>query len=595
MMSALVRAFFGAKRGSVAIVAALMIIPLLGFTAVAVDGTRAWLVYSRMSAALDAAALAGARNLNLEAVRRDQEAAAMFWTNLGVREAGWTPGTAIGRGWRSFLDARITVEAPIKVDERTFEVRASAELPTTFARIFAFNSFTMSASAQARRAELGMEIALVLDITGSMDTNCTTPSNRTVANCGVTAVPRAPGQTITALNNNLDLLRVAAADLVNILFGNAERLDNLFVSLVPYASTVNIGPTRTSWLTADARNTLATDYEPVSWRGCVEARSGYAGVPADGDRTDDPPSVVPFRPYLHRSTLGLYTVAGARAPGDNDWARKAWNSMTIGGDAITEFYQLWRGNNNVGPNVGCPIAQVRPLASSKTELLDNIQALRPSFRGGTMANLGLQAGWFTLSPRWRDAWALGAPPAGQTTALPLDYNARNMRKVIVLMTDGANNWYEPNFGFPGTCSGGVNTNSFPTNQGTLPAQAVRPVACPAGNATVTVAPGAPPLNNGDYTGYGRRSERRLGAAIATGAQANTEINARMTTLCNSVKATGITVYTVVLGASIDAATRTLYENCASTASNYFLVSSPDQLRPAFQQIGTQLANLRLLR
>jgi len=52
---------------------------------------------------------------------------------------------------------------------------------------------------------------------------------------------------------------------------------------------------------------------------------------------------------------------------------------------------------------------------------------------------------------------------------------------------------------------------------------------------------------------------------------------------------------VVLGASIDAATRTLYENCASTASNYFLVSSPDQLRPAFQQIGTQLANLRLLR
>jgi len=587
MMSALISAFLGARRGSVAIVAALMIIPLLGFTAVAVDGTRAWLVYSRMTAALDVAALAGARNINLEATRRDQEAAAMFWTNLGVREAGWTPGTAIGRGWLSFLDARITVEAPIKVDERTFEVRASAELPTTFARIFAFNNFTMSASAQARRAELGMEIALVLDVTGSMDTNCGTPSNRTAANCGVTPVPRAPGQTITARNNNMDLLRVAAADLVNILFGNAERLDNLFVSLVPYASTVNIGPTRTSWLTTEAQRTLVDDYAPVSWRGCVEARSG------NGDRTDDPPSVLPFRPYLHLSTLGLYTVAGARQPGDNDWARKAWNSMTIGGDAITEAYQLWRGNNNVGPNVGCPIAQVRPLTASKTELLNNIQALEPSFRGGTMANLGLQAGWFTLSPRWRNTWLLGAAPAGQTTALPLDYNARNMRKVIVLMTDGANSWYLPNFGFPGSCSGGVNNNSFPTNQDTLPAQAVRPLPCPAANATVTVAPGAPLLNNGDYTGYGRLRDGRLGTTNA--AQANTEIDARMTTLCTAVKATGITVYTVVLGASIPAATRTLYENCASGASNYFLVSSPDQLRPAFQQIGTQLANLRLLR
>ncbi|RYZ24692.1 MAG: hypothetical protein EOP49_45625, partial [Sphingobacteriales bacterium] len=38
----------------------------------------------------------------------------------------------------------------------------------------------------------------------------------------------------------------------------------------------------------------------------------------------------------------------------------------------------------------------------------------------------LLGGWFTLSPRWRAAWNLGAAPAGQATALPLDYGTRYM-------------------------------------------------------------------------------------------------------------------------------------------------------------------------
>ena len=77
----------------------------------------------------------------------------------------------------------------------------------------------------------------------------------------------------------------------------------------------------------------------------------------------------------------------------------------------------------------------------------------------------------------------------------------------------------------------------------------------------------------------------------------------MAQLCNDIKTdpvTGrerITIYTVVLNTAgnVDAATQTLYQNCASTPANYYLVSQPTQLRPAFQQIGQQLANLRLVR
>ena len=592
------------RRGTVALVMALVAVPLFGVIGIAVDGARAWLLQSRLNTALDAAALAGARNINAAAATRNAEVAAMFWTNMGMRDPTYSASRTTAQSWRSFMDASVRLQAMQAVDENTFEVRASATLPTTFARVIGRNELSMEKFARARRADLGMELALVLDITGSMDTNCTTPGDRTAGSCGVTAVPRAPGTTVTTRNTNIDLLRVAAADLVNILYGNRDTVPNLWVSVVPYTTTVNIGPGRRGWLSAQAQATLDGDFNPTTWRGCVEARVGYAGAPADGDRNDYTPAEAPFRPFYYRSTLGQYTRNGDRVPGDNDWARKLWTATTVGGDAITENWQTWRGNYQVGPNVGCPQTPILPLTTSKTTVLDTIQGLRSTFRGGTMANQGLLGGWFTLSPRWRATWNLGAAPAGQTTALPLDYNARNMRKAIVLMTDGANNWFDSPYGFPGACSDtNASTSSFPTAAAGFsapgPAQAIRPVGCPAANqtASVTVAAGAPAIaNNADYTGYGRLAERRLGATITTNGQAQTEINSRMSTLCTTIKARGIVIYTVVLdtsGNATNAETRTLYQGCATAPDTYFFVSAPDQLRPAFQAIGSQLANLRL--
>ena len=246
---------------------------------------------------------------------------------------------------------------------------------------------------------------------------------------------------------------------------------------------------------------------------------------------------------------------------------------------------------------------VLPLTAGKTPVLNTIQSLRPTFRGGTMGNLGLLAGWFTLRPRWRAAWALGPAPAGQATPLPLDYRTRYMRKVVVMMTDGNNEWHDAPNGFPGGCSNTTaSTASYPSGAGAPgPAQAIRPVACPLASqvGNVLAAAGAPVIaNNADYTGYGRLRDGRLGAGVTTNAQAQTEINTRAAALCSTMKATGITIYTVVLdtsGSSTSAATRALYQGCASTAENYFLVSQPTALRTAFQQIGSQLANLRILK
>lgn len=579
------------RRGNITVMVALLMVPLAGFVGLATDGARAWVLQSRLYTALDAAALAMARNVGVAAATRDLEAAGMFWTNFSAPRTTGAGGALIGGTRTGFMGADTVFNPPEQLDQGTIRVSANATIPAYFTRLIGFSELRVSAASEARRADLGLEVSLVLDVTGSMDTGCSTPSDRTGANCGFTPVPRRPGQAVAGRASNMDLLRLAAADLVNVLYGDRETVPNLWVSVVPYTTTINLGPDRRGWLDATANANLDADFAPARWRGCVEARRGYPGAPVDGDLLDDPPSVAPFRPFLYRSTLGDYTLAGAAVPGDNDWARLLWSTNTVGQNAITEDYQLWRGNHNVGPNLGCPQAPVLPLTAGKTAVLDALEALRPTFRGGTMGNLGLLGGWFTLSPRWRAAWNLGPAPPGQATPLPLDYNARFMRKAIVMMTDGNNDWHDGAPGYPGNCGAGRSTASFPTAASGVtppgPAQHVQPLACQPG--AIVARPGAAPVaGNADYTGYGRRSDGRATPA---------DINARMTQLCTAIRNTGVTIYTVVLntGGGVSAATENLYRNCASQPANYFLVSRPDQLRPAFQQIGQQLANLRLVR
>ena len=566
------------RRGSIATMVALLAVPLIGMVGLATDGARAWLLRSRLHTALDAAVLAGARNIALPTAQRDAEVAAMFWTNFGVRGTGYTPAQATGQAWRGFLDASTTLDPPLAVDSSTMRVTARAVLDTTFARVLGVTTLNLSASAEARRADMGMELALVLDVTGSMGANLT---------------PSRIGSATTN-GTNIDALRLAASDLVNILYGTRETVPNLWVSVVPYTTTVNIAPQRTGWLDPGSRDFAR--YSPRDWMGCVEARAA-----AGNDQTDAPPGVEAFKPYFWASTLGKYTLKSAGAvPGDNDWAA----SLT-GANGISEMYQDVRENNNVGPNTGCPQARVLPLTAAKTSVLNRIMALRSTFKGGTMHNVGLQAGWFTLSPRWRGLWTTGALDAGADTSpatLPLNYRTQYMQKVVVLMTDGQANWNDWGGGAPGDCSD-TSTSNTATPAGAPP---LRPLGCPKNGypGNVSVAAGAAPLqdasgnNNTDYSGYGRRLENRLGLAPPlTAARTTTELNRRMTALCEAMKhkpEPNIIVYTITFNLT-DAATQNLFRSCASQPDYWFNSPTQADLRNAFRQIGSQLANLRLLR
>jgi hypothetical protein len=259
-----------------------------------------------------------------------------------------------------------------------------------------------------------------------------------------------------------------------------------------------------------------------------------------------------------------------------------------------------RDNNGRGPNLGCGRA-VLPLTSDRQAVLDQIAALRATRRGGTMANLGLQLGWGTISPRWRADWALAETWEGQQ--LPLNYDVRPMDKSIVLMTDGENQWYDWPDGAPGTCRNTGNTNPFnPCTRADRPAP---PPTVPVWANTV----------DADQNAYGRLANggpfgNRLGIANPTAGPSGTAatdptngINARMTRLCEAIRdvdpvtrrnRSKINVYTILFVANPSAQVANLYRDCASSPANYYLAENQAQLAEAFATIAGQLANLRLL-
>lgn len=103
---------------------------------------------------------------------------------------------------------------------------------------------------------------------------------------------------------------------------------------------------------------------------------------------------------------------------------------------------------------------------------------------------------------------------------------------------------------------------------------------------VVLSDGQNMSNTSHYTGYGPGSSAGI-------SNFTTFFDARTTAVCNAMKAEGIKVYSIMLGATIPASARTLFENCATTPAMYYFAPDNATLTRAFRAIGGQLAKLRI--
>ena len=429
---------------------------------------------------------------------------------------------------RDKVDLEITLT--LDRDAGLADVRVTAELGGAIVgRNFWGEIITrITTGSGAERIVAPVDLVLAIDVTGSMNSS----------------IIKGESGTFLEANRRINVVREAAMVLISGLYDQEGDTRYVSVGLVPFNTTVNVGSTRSGWV-----SDLGTGHKVVpagfgSWGPCVEHRKG--GL----DLTLDTPSQEPFTAWFYPSTL-TYRPAEREAlvqavgtvRGENDWSA----------DTAHEGYAN-------SPNYGCPQDEIIPLTNDRDRMEQAIQNLQPWRGGGTMIHLGAVWGRRLLAEEWRDAWGLSAQ----------GFNV-GKRRALVLLTDGLNDAYDYHKTYPGNYRAGdfVRTSFNHVSE---------------------------------YTGYGRAGS----GTVEEGHRANTRISdvtndtdeidildTLLADACQNAKDDGITVFTVSAvphGHTQEERLREMLVSCATTEDHAFVENSePDRMKEAFRKIGEMVA------
>jgi Flp pilus assembly protein TadG len=362
------------ERGSIVILTAFLL-PLMFFViGMGIDYSNALRVRTTVATALDAALLAAARDMSIGTITEsdvEDQVNTYFDANI------------LGSNLANVSIDRITII--VDTDAGTISGDVAADVVTAFAGILQTDQITVNTDGQATYNLLNIELALVLDVTGSMG-----------------------GQKLSDM-------KAAAKDLVDLLIpdenDNGGGLDKVRISVVPYSDLVNVG----------AYEEALTGF--TSGESCVYERAGIHG-------SSDTGPIGPVAGFGPDDDGAVNTPPG----GSGDRPQKA----------IVNDPRNFRG-------YVCGNPELMPLTGERQPLKNKIDSFGAS--GWTAGHIGIQWGWYTLSPNFNAVW----PSSAQSRA----YGAAQNLKVMVVMTDGSfNTWYE-----------GGNGNSF--NQGDALCDAIK--------------------------------------------------------------------------------------------------------------------------
>lgn len=539
--------FARARRGNVAMIFALSLPPLILMTLGGVDIHRASTVRVNLQDALDAAALAAARSpyttsaeirtVGLNALRANLKA----YPEITLREDKTT----------FVLNDEGVVVADSKVDVKALV--ANIFLPP-YGK-FMDDQLPVGAHSEVFRSNKMVEIALVLDNTGSMQGTKLT-------------------NTKTAARDLID--RLAAADARSV------EPDAVKISLVPFSMTVRphsgftstgnrSGATGLGWVSRATNHTGSTgstglfangqdrfallDSMQIGWGGCIESRAYPNDVRDTAPSTANQATM--FVPYFSPDSPDRDTF-----PNDSTWRRysfdndyldepttslnglisnlqntltnalrlQAWDRLTKDDSKYVKSRLRSGIGVNLGPNQGCGLEPVMRLTDDFSGLKSAVS--RMAATGTTNIPMGLMWGWHTLSPNapYRD----GRP-----------YGTDRLQKIIILMTDGEN------------------VNNTASNP-----------------------------DNSEYTGVGMIWQDRLGVgSSSSGTQRRNAMDDRLAELCVNLRERDIILYTV--GVQVDSRTQDLLRDCATQPANYFNVTNASGIGQAFDRIAGAIENLRI--
>ena len=224
-------------QGNFAIIAAVSLFVMVGGVAAAVDIGAAMSAKQRLQDTSDQIALYAAKSLETDPA----ELAARAEDYFNINYANSTEPVVLN-----------SIE---RVGD-TVNVDVSSRIETSFAGVFGFKELPVRVNSSSTYSDRGLDIALVLDTTGSM------------------------GEPSSGGGTKIETLKAAATNLIEQLDTGKEG--KVRISVVPFAQYVNVGPANltANWIDdAEAGN---------AWSGCVGSRSGNGAKKADHSGRDFP-------------------------------------------------------------------------------------------------------------------------------------------------------------------------------------------------------------------------------------------------------------------------------------------------------------------
>lgn len=514
-------------RGSTAVVFALALAVLAPMSLGVFDVYMATEQRGKLQDALDAAALYAARSNAQTSAQIDVVGDKVLAANLKLIDGATLESS-------SFALSGTKVVASASVKMQAFAPSLWEHAP-------------VSASTEVQRAVDRLEIALVLDNTGSMVLN-NSPKLATLKTEAKKLVDKLAAAA--ALSSEPNPIKIAL-----VPFSNTVRVQGV-TALTSYNPATHTGPGVPAWIDPrgqqhwsgstnnDIFDVQYTDRLTMmrninqSWSGCVESRRQPYDISEDAPVAGTAASY--FVPYLWpdepdvngTATINDYLTDGGSS---TNWQAKERRAAKYAVGAT------WKRTGNFttslgltyqhGPNAGCtlqPLIRLTTNTASIKTAIDNMTAT-----GETNIPMGLVWGWHALTPN--------APLADGSP-----YGTLHLKKIVILMTDGENTMYDSNT-----------------------------------------------TNDSYYGGLGFIWQGMLNGLTGTStlAQRQTAMNNRLSALCTAMKAKKIEIYTVRV--EVTSGSSSLLQGCASAPDKFFDVSNVSQLGNAFDAIAAAITNLRI--
>ena len=517
--------------GQAALIFGLAALPMMAGAGVAIDFSRLATKHTSLQQATDATALAIAREATASTTNAQVLASAQNYITTGY----------------SNRTATIT-SATISSDHSSVCVSAQDNIQLGVMGMFGSSSKVVTTSTCTGIAgHSSYEVALVLDNSGSM-------------NNGVSG------------STKLAALKTAANNFTTTMFSGGLA-GKVKLSIVPFSGAVAVSSTDTangtaSWIDTQGQsswhwktfsgataagftsrlnifNKLMGVNSNWAWAGCFETQPYPQNVNDTAPSTATPDSL--YVPYLAPDE-----VDGKQAY-QNDYIDDTPSRGCSGPTPTTDQGLLTRAckykhpsvtnTSSYGPNGMCVSQPLLRMASTQSTLTSKINGL--SANGDTNLHEGFMWGWRTISPN-----------APFSDGRPYDTSpAATNQKVIVLMTDGFNNW-----------SAAANTWGLSNYEAP---------------GYFTLANGRMPPGNQNITSL---------------AQSRAALDELTLEACTNAKAKGIDIYTVGFTVSsdpIDSQGKALLQNCATDSAHAYIATDATSLADAFKQIGAGIGKLRI--